>query len=176
MGRLRGQRNAAREKAWPGQDAADVRAEKHGDVAQRIEHEASDLGVAGSSPAVPAMPQGWIPTTEAQKRAARAKAEGTETRWTPPRRIPTISKGARLRSKITSKTWEELLGDQHWNKVGRVHYLLTLLKAKQRLTERPVIASYLHELDPMEVMIMAEEMDLEKMTVQNFWELIGEAA
>lgn len=34
MGRKRGQRNAAKEKFWPGQDAALVRAEKHGVVTQ----------------------------------------------------------------------------------------------------------------------------------------------
>lgn len=179
MSMHRGARNRAKEKVWLGQDAASVRADKHGNVAQPIERGVSTPEVAGSIPAVSASLKQLEKIAHKTAQAAqfaRAKAEGTEERWSPPRRIPLVSRGQKQRSKISAKSLKELLGDQHWDKVGRVHYLLTLLRAKQKISDCNVLPGYLHELDPLEVMIMAEEMDLEKMTIHNFWELLGEAA
>jgi hypothetical protein len=78
MGRRRGQRNAAREKFWAGQDSADVRALKeNGGVAQRTEHGASISGVAGSIPAAPAMDE---PPSDIARVYRQRNANGEEIR------------------------------------------------------------------------------------------------
>lgn len=175
MSRRRGGRNRAKDKVWPGQNAGEVRDDKHGNVAQSIERWVSTPEVAGSIPAVSAslkQLEKIAPKTEAAAKAARAKAEGTEERWSPPRRIPLVSRGQRLRSKISEKSMKELLGDQHWDKVGRVHYLMNMLRARNS-TQFP---NSICEMDPLAIMEMAEGMDFEKMTVQNFWEYFRDAA
>lgn len=56
MGRKRGQRNAAREKVWPGAEAADVRAEKQGAVVQygaEADCKSVAIGSTGSIPVGP---------------------------------------------------------------------------------------------------------------------------
>lgn len=81
----RGGRNRAREKSWPGQDAADVHAEKHGAVVQKEERSAlsTRLGSpqsenAGSSPASAAITLDPPPSEAARKYRQRA-ASGITT-------------------------------------------------------------------------------------------------
>lgn len=105
------------------------------------------------------------------------KARGNFHTWEIKKPLTTLRKLAsadkrEALSKISPKQRKklrELLGDFHWDKIGRVHYLLNMLKCANRHS----LPSSFHELDPLEIMVMAEDMDLWKATTLRLPHLLG---
>lgn len=166
MGRRRGQRNAAREKFWPGQDAAEIR-EFHETGGVRQKFDLDDATIALPTVAITHKQAKKLePLTEFSTAVRRARAEGTYT--LPPLIFRQVQK--RFAASFVSKkkprgsTLAALLGPLHWDKIGRVHYLLMLLRASNRYA----LPQAFHELDPMEIMLMAEQMNLAKATYERF--------
>lgn len=103
-------------------------------------------------------------------RRARGQLRPMELGKTPQylRRLASVSKGLSAKKR---KALRDILGDFHWDKVGRVHYLMMLLKAATGYS----LPSSFHEQDPLEILMMAEEMDLEKATAIRLPKLFAKA-
>lgn len=166
MGRRRGQRNRSREKFWPGQDAAEVRAfhESQGNDELRKKHDFQE-------PVAPAPIKSLThneiaklqPESDVALAVRRASAEGTYV--LPQIKRHRLAVGWRSSSEGPRLTVKELLGEFHWDKIGRAHYLILLLQA----TNHYALPQFMHECDPEEIMMIAERMDLWKATVQRMY-------
>lgn len=164
----RGGRNRAREKVWPGQDAAEVRAlhESQGEPELR---QKNDFAEPAPAALVGAMTRKQAANLKPQSDLARAVrlASAAGTYVLPPlkkRFSASVGRPSRGIRGGEIATLKEVLGEFHWDKIGRAHYLLMLLQAANKF----VLPQFMHELDPCEILMMVENMDLGKATHERF--------
>lgn len=170
MGRPKGKWNRAKEKVWPGQDAAIVRAEKHGAVAQMEEQSRgmeslsvsalraseNDVGSNPTSSITTKALRKIRPETELARLSAKAKAEGTEVPYARRRRLPSIHRvGRGIAASVKTAADVKARQELYWlleNKYKESKTDFFKMIARLDGTVEYALPEMWHECDPSELM------------------------